>query len=178
MNEARPSQAAEAHYSDAELSQRADALSRALRERGGSVTTAESCTGGWIAKVLTDLAGSSDVFADGFVTYANASKTGRLGVSAALIDEDGAVSEAVVRAMAMGALERAGASLAIAVSGIAGPGGARPGKPVGTVWIGWASADGSTQQASFLFPGDREQVRRATVAHALDGALARLTGCS
>lgn len=165
-------------HDDAALRRRADALSRALRELKSTVTTAESCTGGWIAKVLTDLPGSSDVFADGFVTYTNASKSDRLGVSAATIDEHGAVSEPVVRAMASGALERAGATLAVAVSGIAGPGGARPGKPVGTVWIGWASADGSTQQASFLFPGDREQVRRATVACALDGALAWLTGYS
>lgn len=156
-------------FDDNTLSQLATKVSQTLREHGHKLATAESCTGGWIAKVMTDQAGSSDVFTDGFVTYSNAAKHARLGVLPALFDSDGAVSAAVVRAMAIGAMAASGSQRAVAVSGIAGPGGGSPEKPVGTVWIGWAHADGGTRAQCFLFDGDREQIRRATVAAALQG---------
>jgi nicotinamide-nucleotide amidase len=139
------------------------------------VATAESCTGGWIAKALTDIAGSSQWFSEGFVTYGNSAKSARLGVGRALLDRSGAVSGPVVRAMAAGALRRSGAALAVAVSGIAGPGGAVPGKPVGTVWFCWASRRGRSVRLRAerrLFRGDREAVRRKTVGLALEGLLA------
>ena len=139
-----------------------------------AVATAESCTGGWIAKALTDIAGSSQWFIEGFVTYSNESKTLRLGVPRSVLRSDGAVSEATVRAMAAGALKRTGAQLAVAVTGIAGPDGAVPGKPVGTVWLGWAERRGrGIRVAAQLrhFRGDREAVRRKTVRVALEGLL-------
>ncbi|WP_457330509.1 CinA family protein, partial [Rhizobacter sp. P5_C2] len=114
------------------------ALARVLRQRGGSIATAESCTGGLIAAACTSVAGSSDWFERGFVTYSNEAKTQMLGVPAALIAQHGAVSEEVARAMAEGALRHSPARFAVAVTGIAGPGGAVPGKPVGTVWLAWA----------------------------------------
>ncbi len=138
--------------------------------------TAESCTGGWIAKALTDVAGSSQWFCEGFVTYSNDAKIRRLGVPRSLIARDGAVSRAVARAMAGGALRRTGAQLAVAVTGIAGPDGAVPGKPVGTVWLCWAERRGrgirSIAQCKRL-RGDRETVRRKTVRLALKGLLER-----
>ena len=115
-------------------------VGRHLLHSGRYVCTAESCTGGWIAKALTDVAGSSQWFCEGFVTYSNDAKFRRLGVPRSLIARDGAVSRAVARAMAGGALRRTGAQLAVAVTGIAGPDGAVPGKPVGTVWLCWAQA--------------------------------------
>ena len=138
----------------------------ALRERGLTVVTAESCTGGLIAAALTAIAGASDVVHGGFVTYANAAKSGMLGVDPALIARVGAVSAAVAAAMAEGAREKTGADVAIAVTGIAGPGGATPGKPVGTVWFGM-SGPASTHVETVLFGGDREEVRNQTVVHAL-----------
>jgi nicotinamide-nucleotide amidase len=146
-------------------------LAEGLRAAGGSVTTAESCTGGWIAKVLTDIPGSSDWFAQGHVTYSNGAKSRLLGVGAGLIVREGAVSEAVVRAMAAGALAASGAGLAVAVSGIAGPGGGSTEKPVGTVWFAWAGRDGTSRVECRRFTGDRESVRRAAVARALEGLL-------
>jgi nicotinamide-nucleotide amidase len=137
--------------------------------------TAESCTGGWIAKALTDIPGSSQWFAEGFVTYSNEAKTRRLGVPPRVLGADGAVSEAVARAMARGALVRSGAQVAVAVTGIAGPGGAVPGKPVGTVWMAWAARRGrGIHVVAELkhFRGDREAVRRKTVRAALSGLLA------
>ena len=122
---------------DRELFYVAERIGRRLLRGGQSVTTAESCTGGWIAKALTDVAGSSEWFGEGFVTYSNEAKVRTLGVARALLKREGAVSEAVARAMAAGALERTGATVAVAVTGIAGPGGAVPGKPVGTV-VGFA----------------------------------------
>jgi len=146
--------------------------------------TAESCTGGWIAKTLTDIAGSSQWFSEGFVTYGNDAKVRRLGVPRAVLKAEGAVSEAAARAMAMGALVRSGAQVAVAVTGIAGPGGAVPGKPVGTVWLAWAVTQGrgrtqgrgpkirvSTELRHFK--GDRDAVRRKTVGVALAGILGR-----
>jgi len=137
-----------------------------LLNRKLKLATAESCTGGLIAAACTDLAGSSDWFERGFVTYSNEAKTELLGVDAALIDRDGAVSESVVRAMAQGALAHSHAQVAVAVTGIAGPSGGSAAKPVGTVWLGWATPAGVVSEVQ-RFPGDRAQVREATVRHAL-----------
>jgi nicotinamide-nucleotide amidase len=159
---------------DRDLARLAARVGRHLLDGRRAVATAESCTGGWIAKALTDIAGSSQWFIEGFVTYSNESKTLRLGVPRSVLRSDGAVSEATVRAMAAGALRRTGAQLAVAVTGIAGPDGAVPGKPVGTVWLGWAERRGrSVRVAAQLrhFRGDREAVRRKTVRVALEGLL-------
>jgi nicotinamide-nucleotide amidase len=142
------------------------ALAGALRARGWRLAAAESCTGGLIAAACTAVAGSSDWFERGFVTYSNAAKTELLGVDTALIAAHGAVSEPVARAMAEGALARAPVQLAVAVTGIAGPGGAVPGKPVGTVWLAWGTAAG-VQAERLQLGGDRSAVREATVAAAL-----------
>jgi len=146
-------------------------------ERGGLwTTTAESCTGGWIAKALTDVAGSSRWFAEGFVTYSNAAKMRTLGVPRLTLERRGAVSADTARAMARGALKRAGAQRAVAVTGIAGPDGAVPGKPVGTVWFCWAAKRGRRVELVAerrLFRGNRESVRRKTVQVALRGLLRR-----
>jgi nicotinamide-nucleotide amidase len=161
---------------DRDLARLAARVGRYLLDGRRAVATAESCTGGWIAKALTDIAGSSQWFIEGFVTYSNESKTLRLGVPRSVLRSDGAVSEATVRAMAAGALRRTGAQLAVAVTGIAGPDGAVPGKPVGTVWLGWAERRGrSIGVAAQLrhFRGDREAVRRKTVRAALEGLLDR-----
>jgi nicotinamide-nucleotide amidase len=159
---------------DRDLARLATRVGRHLLDSRRAVATAESCTGGWIAKALTDIAGSSQWFIEGFVTYSNESKTLRLGVPRSVLRSDGAVSEATVRAMAAGALKRTGAQLAVAVTGIAGPDGAVPGKPVGTVWLGWAERRGrGIRVAAQLrhFRGDREAVRRKTVRVALEGLL-------
>jgi|SRR5687767_14872710 nicotinamide-nucleotide amidase len=135
------------------------------------LVTAESCTGGWIAKLCTDIPGSSDWFDCGFVCYSNAAKERDLGVPGKLIEIEGAVSDAVVRAMAEGALERTGANVAMAVSGIAGPSGAVPGKPVGTVWFALAQklVDRLECQGHLIqFDGDRDAVRRQSVEYALN----------
>ncbi len=144
-------------------------LAAALRARGWRMATAESCTGGLIAAACTSQAGSSDWFERGFVTYSNEAKTAMLGVPAALIQTHGAVSEAVARAMVEGALQHAPVQLAVAVTGIAGPGGAVPGKPVGTVWLAWGTAGGAgvIHAERLQLPGDRAAVRSATVAAAL-----------
>ncbi len=130
------------------------------------LATAESCTGGLIAGACTDLAGSSAWFERGFVTYSNAAKTEQLGVDAALIATHGAVSEPVVRAMVLGALQHSKAQVAVAVTGVAGPTGGSAEKPVGTVWFGWATPAGVHTEAQH-FVGDRAAVRAATVQHAL-----------
>jgi len=144
-----------------------DALALALRSRGWMIATAESCTGGLIAAACTSVAGSSDWFERGVVSYSNAAKTELVGVDAALLAAHGAVSEEVVRAMAEGVLVRSAAQLAVAVTGIAGPGGAVPGKPVGTVWIGLAQAGRPTQAVRLQLDGDRSAVREQTVHRAL-----------
>jgi nicotinamide-nucleotide amidase len=162
--------------SEAELMHLATRVGRHLLKGRRHAATAESCSGGWIAKALTDIAGSSDWFLEGFVTYSNESKVRRLGVPRAVLRHHGAVSEATVRAMAVGALRRSKAQIAVAVTGIAGPGGAAPGKPVGTVWLGWSTRrGGAIRVATELrrFRGDREAVRRKTVRAALQGLLAR-----
>ena len=138
-------------------------LGRALRERGGFIASAESCTGGLIAAACTSVAGSSDWFERGFVSYSNAAKSQMLGVPASLIEQHGAVSEEVARAMAEGALRHSAAHLSIAVTGIAGPGGATPGKPVGLVWLAWARRGGGTEAERLQLGGDRAAVREQTV---------------
>jgi nicotinamide-nucleotide amidase len=144
----------------------AAALLAAARARGWRITTAESCTGGLIAGLLTALAGSSDVVDGGAVTYSNAAKTRVLGVPAETITTHGAVSEPVARAMAAGARQTADVDLAVAVTGVAGPGGGTATKPVGLVWFGVASPEGVIAE-SMIFPGDRTAVRMATVRHAV-----------
>jgi nicotinamide-nucleotide amidase len=139
---------------------------RLLRHRQ-KVCTAESCTGGLIAKTFTDLAGSSDWFERGFVTYSNAAKNEMLAVPASLIEDYGAVSEAVATAMASGALRHSEADYSIAVTGVAGPGGSSDDKPVGTVWIAVASA-GQMVAKRYQFDGDRQAVRAATLHRALE----------
>ena len=149
-----------------------NSVAQALRRSDVTLATAESCTGGLIAAACTDVAGSSDWFERGFVSYSNAAKVESLGVDAALIAAHGAVSGEVARAMAAGALRHSHADIALAVTGIAGPGGATPGKPVGTVWLAWAHR-GSPAQAELLsLPGDRRAVREQTVVHALRRVLA------
>lgn len=163
-------------YTDQGLSRLAARVGRVLLASGRMVTTAESCTGGWIAKALTDLPGSSQWFGEGFVTYSNDSKVRRLGVARSTLEREGAVSEAVARAMAKGALQRSGAHLAVAVTGIAGPDGAVPGKPVGTVWFCWARHRAGRIVCSAQrkrFRGDRNAVRRSAVHHALTRLLSR-----
>jgi nicotinamide-nucleotide amidase len=149
-------------------------LANALKARGLMMATAESCTGGLIAGACTDVSGSSDWFERGFVTYSNAAKHGMLGVPALLIEQHGAVSEPVARAMASGALAHSPAQLAVAVTGVAGPTGGSAEKPVGTVWFGWATPQGVFTEHQ-RFDGDRAAVRQATVRHALAGLLQRLT---
>ena len=136
-------------------------------QKGVRICTAESCTGGLIAKTLTDLAGSSDWFECGFVTYSNRSKTAMIGVPESVIDEYGAVSEAVATAMANGALGNGEVQIAIAVTGVAGPGGGSADKPVGTVWIAVASEKQAIAK-KHLFAGDREAIRNATMLSAIE----------
>ncbi len=148
-----------------------------LTAAGKTVATAESCTGGWIAKAITDVAGSSAVFGYGVVSYSNGAKEQLIGVESATLDEHGAVSEAVVREMADGIMHLSGADQAIAVSGIAGPDGGTEEKPVGTVWFAWAVRSGSALAVDAqceVFGGDRELVRELTVAHALQGLIDRV----
>lgn len=156
-------------HDDAALLELAERLGAALVARGAKVTTAESCTGGWIAAAITDVPGSSGWFDRGFVTYSNAAKRAALGVSAQTLLARGAVSEQTVREMVDGALRESGAQYGVAVSGVAGPGGGTAEKPVGTVWIAWGGADGTRTARRFRFAGDREAVRRAAVAAALVG---------
>ena len=147
---------------------RAEALLALCRETGLRLATAESCTGGLIAGTLTAIAGSSNVVERGFVTYTNESKSDMLGVPANLIAANGAVSEPVARAMAEGALAHSPADIAVAVTGIAGPGGGTPEKPVGLVHLAAARRGGATLHERHVFPGDRAAVREQTVAAALD----------
>ena len=155
-------------------------LADALRARNARVATAESCTGGLIAAACTDLAGSSDWFDCGIVSYSNQAKTNLLGVDAGLIQTHGAVSQAVASAMAAGLLARSRADLVVAVTGVAGPGGGSASKPVGTVWLAWAwrgatpAAAAQTHTLLQHFDGDRAAVRQATVACALQGLLDRV----
>jgi nicotinamide-nucleotide amidase len=156
--------------SETELAELAVRVGHKLRAAGRRIVTAESCTGGWVAKALTDVAGSSQWFECGFITYSNAAKVRDLGVSAGTLESFGAVSEQTVREMAEGALKVAQVNVALAVSGIAGPDGGTPEKPVGTVWFCAAARDDAAIDIiaeEQLFEGDREQVRRASVQYAL-----------
>ena len=161
--------------SDDDLERRAAALARMLETSGLSLATAESCTGGWVGRVLTAIAGSSIWFDRGFVTYSNVAKSEMLGVAPALLADHGAVSESTVRAMAEGALTHSRAQLAVAVTGVAGPGGGTPDKPVGTVWFAWATVGGATRAEHRQLDGDRDAIRRQSVAIALDGLLALMS---
>ncbi len=144
-----------------------------LRERGERLATAESCTGGWVAQCATAIAGSSDWFERGFVTYSNEAKTEMLGVAPDTLARHGAVSPAVALEMSTGALRHSRAQWALAITGIAGPTGGSTEKPVGTVCFAWAGPDGFVDGETRHFPGDRAAVRRAAVEHALCGLLAR-----
>jgi nicotinamide-nucleotide amidase len=156
---------------DGELHQLAGLLNRRLAEKGLIMVSAESCTGGWIAKAMTDVPGSSGCFDRAFITYSNAAKQEMLGVGHDTLERHGAVSEAVVREMVRGALERSGADVAVAVSGIAGPGGGSDEKPVGTVWLAWAARGADIIASREQFPGDRDKVRYSTAVAALQGLL-------
>ena len=155
----------------------AQSLVDALSDAGKTVATAESCTGGWIAKAITDIPGSSSAFAYGIVSYSNGAKESLLGVQHPTLAENGAVSEAVVVAMVEGAIQLSGADFAVSVSGVAGPDGGSDEKPVGTVWFAWAQRSGNTIETSNAqrhFEGDRNEVRVQSVAYALQGVIDRV----
>jgi len=150
-----------------------EALAKKLAERlkasRHSLVTAESCTGGWAAQVVTSIGGSSGWFERGFVTYSNDAKRELLGVAAETLKKHGAVSEETAREMALGALARSKGTVTLAITGIAGPTGGGPGKPVGTVCFAWATKGGAARSETQHFKGDRESVRRQSVVHALEG---------
>lgn len=152
-------------------------LGRALLKKNATVTSAESCTGGGVAQAITAVAGSSEWFHRSYVTYANSAKQEMLGVSEQLLKNNGAVSEPVVRAMAEGAAHGASADYAVAISGIAGPGGGTEQKPVGTVWVAWHSPQGTIAR-KYLLSGDRESVREQAVKISLQELLHQVTGCN
>ena len=149
-------------------------LGERLKAKGLVLATAESCTGGWVAQAVTSVSGSSDWFDRGFVTYSNAAKREMLGVRAETLDRHGAVSEATAREMAAGALAASGAGVAVSITGVAGPTGGTPAKPVGMVCFGWALRDGRVDTATQRFDGDREAVRRQSVVFALQGIFERI----
>lgn len=144
---------------------------RELKKQGLMLATAESCTGGWVAQMVTSVAGSSEWFERGFVAYTNLAKREMLGVSTTILSRYGAVSEQAARAMAEGALTHSHAQIALAITGIAGPSGGTPEKPVGTVCFAWAGKKRDTQTRKHVFSGDREAVRRRAVVTALQGLL-------
>ncbi|CNI02422.1 nicotinamide-nucleotide amidase [Yersinia pekkanenii] len=157
--------------SEKQLRQLSIAIGSKLTARGAWVTCAESCTGGWVAKALTDIAGSSAYFDRGFVTYSNAAKHDLLGVDEVTLANYGAVSEAVVREMALGALREANADFAVSISGIAGPDGGSVDKPVGTVWFAFAAREGQVLARKQVFPGDRDAVRLQAAVFSLQTLL-------
>lgn len=155
----------------------AEALVKELADSGKAVATVESCTGGWVAKAITDVSGSSAVFGYGIVSYANGAKESIVGVQNKTLEDHGSVSAEVVTEMAKGTLRLSGADIAVAVSGVAGPGGGSKEKPVGMVWFGWAVRDGAdalVDTACEHFTGDRELIREASVAYALQGVRERI----
>lgn len=156
-----------------ELEKLAERVGLTLLERGEWLAAAESCTGGWVAQSLTAIAGSSAWFDRGFVTYSNSAKVDMLAVPETTLERHGAVSEATARAMAQGALAHSRADWSVAITGIAGPTGGTPEKPVGTVCFAWASRDGGCEAQTCHFAGDRAAVREQSVFHALSGLLAR-----
>ncbi len=149
----------------------AEAVGQALLQRGRRLAVAESCTGGWVAKALTDIAGSSQWFDRGFVSYSNRAKQAMLDVHASTLENSGAVSEKTVVEMANGALRHSDADVSLAISGIAGPDGGMPGKPVGTVCFAWVAGNGVSLSETHHFDGDREAVRSQAVCYALDRLL-------
>ena len=160
-----------ARVSDEELHQLAVELGDKLCARGWMLATAESCTGGWVGQLITSLAGSSHWYERGFITYANAAKIEMLGVPPETLEAHGAVSEETAMAMAAGALRHSHAQATLAISGIAGPGGGTPQKPVGLVCYGWALADGTLMSSTCRLDGDREEIRSRAVAAALRGLI-------
>ena len=160
---------------DRVLNELAQTIATIFSQRGATLVSAESCTGGWIAKTLTDIAGSSAWFECGVVAYSYEAKEALLGVRPEVLEQYGAVSRETVIEMVAGALARFGATVAVAVTGIAGPGGGTADKPVGTVWIGWKRRGGYAHAELFHFDGDRDAVRRQTVAAALRGVQKILT---
>jgi len=156
---------------DRDLYSLCERVGQHLLARGWAVATAESCTGGWVAKALTDVPGSSGWFDRGLVSYTNRAKRELLGVAQETLERCGAVSEATVREMVAGALAYSGVDVAVAISGIAGPSGGTPDKPVGTVWFAWGRHSGATHAQRMLFAGDREAIRHQSVATALQGIL-------
>src|ERR1700748_93035 len=163
------------HTDDKNLQALAAEVGAKLKAKGLMAATAESCTGGWIGKVLTDVSGSSAWFERGFITYSDEAKVAMLGVQPGTLKAQGAVSEAVAREMAAGAADWSQAQVTVAVTGIAGPDGGSIEKPVGTVWIAWRWADGRLESRLYGFTGDRESVRRHTVLAALEGLKAGLS---
>ena len=155
--------------SDQALEQAGNELASLLEKQRRTIATAESCTGGWVAKVLTDRAGSSAYIMAGLVTYSNEAKQAILGVEPSVLAKHGAVSEPVVRQMVSGALKVANVDVAVAISGIAGPGGGSAEKPVGTVWFAWGAESGRSETSVKRFEGDRDQVRRQAVLYVLQG---------
>jgi len=149
----------------------AEKVGAALKASGQRIVTAESCTGGWVAQVVTSVAGSSAWFERGFVTYSNEAKQELLGVPAQVLGRHGAVSEETAGAMVEGALARSHGSVALSITGIAGPTGGTPAKPVGTVCFGWMVKGGEPVTQTRVFEGDREEVRRRSVVHALEKVL-------
>jgi len=160
-----------ARVSNEELQQLAAELGDKLRARGWMLATAESCTGGWVGQLLTSLPGSSSWYERGFITYANAAKIEMLGVAAETLAKYGAVSEETASAMAAGALSHSHAQATLAISGIAGPSGGTPQKPVGLVCYGWALEDGTIMSSTCRLDGDREEIRSRAVAAAVAAAL-------
>jgi nicotinamide-nucleotide amidase len=160
-----------ARVSNEELHQLASELGDKMLARGWMLATAESCTGGWVGQLITSIAGSSHWYERGFITYANAAKVEMLGVPEELIARHGAVSEETASAMATGALTHSHAHATLAISGIAGPGGGTPQKPVGLVCYGWALADGTLMSSTCRLDGDREEIRSRAVAAALRGLI-------
>jgi nicotinamide-nucleotide amidase len=159
---------------DADLLELSAVVGAACRQRRLFLATAESCTGGWVAQVITHTAGSSEWFERGFVTYSNEAKIGMLGVRAQTIECCGAVSPETAAEMAAGALTNSRATISLAITGIAGPGGGTPEKPVGTVCFAWCRAAETALTETLIFAGDREAVRRQAVLHSLRGLLLRL----
>lgn len=160
-----------ARVSDEELDQLARELRDKLKAHGWMLATAESCTGGWVGQVVTAIPGSSSWYERGFITYANEAKIDMLGVSPEILAQRGAVSEETACAMAAGALAHSRAQAAIAISGIAGPGGGTPEKPVGLVCYGWALADGTLMSSTCRLGGNRDEIRSRAVAAALRGLI-------
>jgi nicotinamide-nucleotide amidase len=163
------SEVARGHIMESELFELAEQLGRLLKASGKTIATAESCTGGWIAQTITEVPGSSAWFDRGFVTYSNAAKVQMLGVNPQTLEKHGAVSVETATEMAAGALEYSDADVAVAVTGIAGPDGGTPDKPVGTVFIAWAHKNGATKVVRKQFIGNRRKIRAETVKSAVEG---------